>query len=93
MAPEGSTVKLTCSARGHPTPNIIWKRENGQNITLKSPSGAKSQGKYQHCLLNVFTLYTYATLRNLCLVPHIVRLKCNMLLVLTCSHWNVVDDI
>ncbi len=48
MAPEGSTVKLTCNARGHPTPSIIWKRENGQNITLKSPSGAKSQGKCQH---------------------------------------------
>lgn len=44
MAPEGSTVKLNCNARGHPAANITWKRENGQNITLKTPSGAKTQG-------------------------------------------------
>lgn len=27
MAPEGSTVKLQCKARGKPEPQIIWKRE------------------------------------------------------------------
>ncbi len=43
MAPEGSTVKLTCKARGHPTPSIKWRREDGQNITIKSP-GSKTQG-------------------------------------------------
>lgn len=24
MAPEGSTVKLQCNAKGHPEPAIIW---------------------------------------------------------------------
>ncbi|CAG7703127.1 unnamed protein product, partial [Allacma fusca] len=43
MAPEGSTVKLNCNAKGHPTPTIQWRRENNQNITLKSSSGAKVQ--------------------------------------------------
>jgi hypothetical protein len=45
MAPEGSTVKLTCNARGHPKPSIIWRRENEYNITLKASSGSKTQGK------------------------------------------------
>ncbi|ODM99312.1 Lachesin [Orchesella cincta] len=42
MAPEGSTVKLTCKARGHPTPSIKWRREDGHNITLKT-QGSKTQ--------------------------------------------------
>jgi len=45
MAPEGSTVKLTCNARGHPNPSIVWKRENGLNITLKSTIGGKTHGE------------------------------------------------
>ncbi|XP_035714927.1 lachesin-like isoform X2 [Folsomia candida] len=43
MAPEGSTVKLICNSRGHPQPTITFRREGGQNITLKSNSGSKSQ--------------------------------------------------
>lgn len=53
MAPEGSTVKLTCKARGHPTPSIKWKREDGQNITLKSP-GSKTQGIFRSIILHNF---------------------------------------
>lgn len=44
MAPEGSSVKLQCKARGHPEPAILWRREGGQNITLKPIGGSKTQG-------------------------------------------------
>ncbi|XP_063601699.1 lachesin-like [Penaeus indicus] len=33
---EGETVRLRCEARGYPPPEIRWKREDGQNIILKS---------------------------------------------------------
>lgn len=31
---EGANVSLTCRASGYPTPFIIWKREDGQMISL-----------------------------------------------------------
>lgn len=31
---EGSNVSLICSATGSPTPNITWRRENGERIML-----------------------------------------------------------
>lgn len=29
---EGSNVSLTCAARGHPEPHIVWRREDGGTI-------------------------------------------------------------
>lgn len=29
---EGSNVSLTCAARGHPQPHIVWRREDGAPI-------------------------------------------------------------
>ncbi len=29
---EGSNISLTCAARGHPQPNIVWRREDGAAI-------------------------------------------------------------
>ncbi|XP_037780328.1 LOW QUALITY PROTEIN: uncharacterized protein LOC119576760 [Penaeus monodon] len=31
---EGQDVNLTCRAKGHPTPNIVWRREDNQKIVL-----------------------------------------------------------
>ena len=31
---EGSNVTLECAARGSPTPRVLWKREDGQNINI-----------------------------------------------------------
>lgn len=33
---EGERVQLRCEARGYPPPEILWKREDGKNIILKS---------------------------------------------------------
>lgn len=30
---EGSNTSLTCTARGHPPPHILWRREDGSSIT------------------------------------------------------------
>lgn len=31
---EGSNVTLRCAAKGSPTPNITWRREDGETILL-----------------------------------------------------------
>nr|CAH7765248.1 unnamed protein product [Callosobruchus chinensis] len=45
MVPEGGTVRLTCRARGHPEPHVQWRREDGNDITIKEPTGQKVAGK------------------------------------------------
>ena len=41
VVPEGSKVSLHCEATGSPAPNITWRREDGQDITLSN--GQKGQ--------------------------------------------------
>lgn len=31
---EGLNASLTCKAKGNPEPKILWRRENGLNITI-----------------------------------------------------------
>ncbi|XP_043666437.1 limbic system-associated membrane protein-like isoform X1 [Vespula pensylvanica] len=39
---EGSNVTLRCAARGSPQPNITWKREDGELISLGDGQGVSS---------------------------------------------------
>lgn len=32
---ENQNINLTCRAEGFPTPKIIWRREDGQSITVE----------------------------------------------------------
>uniref|UniRef100_A0A182FIH1 Ig-like domain-containing protein n=1 Tax=Anopheles albimanus TaxID=7167 RepID=A0A182FIH1_ANOAL len=41
IVPEGSSVKLTCRAKGYPGPVVTWRREDGNEIALKDATGAK----------------------------------------------------
>ncbi|XP_023337364.1 protein amalgam [Eurytemora carolleeae] len=34
--PEGGTAKLTCIAEGFPRPEVVWRRGDGQMITVKT---------------------------------------------------------
>ncbi|XP_059487667.1 lachesin-like isoform X4 [Neocloeon triangulifer] len=43
MVPEGGTVKLTCRARGYPTPHVQWRREDNSEIVIREPSGVKTK--------------------------------------------------
>ncbi|KAI8121633.1 Lachesin [Lucilia cuprina] len=42
IVPEGSSVKLTCRARGYPEPIVTWRREDGNEIVLKDSVGTKT---------------------------------------------------
>lgn len=39
---EGRNVTLHCSARGNPQPRILWRRDDGTPIKLRSESGAET---------------------------------------------------
>ncbi|EDV92466.1 lachesin [Drosophila grimshawi] len=42
IVPEGSSVRLTCRARGYPEPIVTWRREDGSEIVLKDNAGTKT---------------------------------------------------
>ncbi|XP_039431683.1 lachesin [Culex pipiens pallens] len=41
IVPEGSSVKLTCRAKGYPEPVVTWRREDTTEIVLKDAAGTK----------------------------------------------------
>lgn len=50
MVSEGSSVRLRCQARGYPEPTVVWRREDGRNITLREPGQSKKEGQLHWCL-------------------------------------------
>ncbi|ALC48222.1 CG32791, partial [Drosophila busckii] len=42
IVPEGSSVRLTCRARGYPEPIVTWRREDGGEIVIKDNAGTKT---------------------------------------------------
>ncbi|XP_045478860.1 lachesin-like isoform X2 [Harmonia axyridis] len=40
---EGGMVRLTCKAKGHPIPDVQWRREDGKDIVLRTPTGTKTR--------------------------------------------------
>nr|XP_053639383.1 lachesin-like [Cherax quadricarinatus] len=38
---EGEDVTLICRARGHPTPHVVWRREDAQDIILDEGNSVK----------------------------------------------------
>ena len=50
---EGSNVTLRCAAKGSPTPNITWRREDGDTILL----GNGEDGKRRVIKNKTATLY------------------------------------
>ena len=53
VAREGSNVTLSCAATGSPTPNIIWRREDGQKILLEN----KERGKLIKILIKSISIH------------------------------------
>ena len=38
---EGDNLTLTCDARGHPKPHIVWRREDSEDIMVEGRKGWK----------------------------------------------------
>lgn len=43
---EGGNATLTCQASGHPTPRILWRREDGGNLIIRKNHDAV-KGNYE----------------------------------------------
>lgn len=52
MIPEGGAAKLLCKARGYPEPKILWKREDGGDIIVRTGNTIKTKSKtsFSKCL-------------------------------------------
>lgn len=101
LVPEGGNVKLTCRAKGHPTPHVQWRREDGMEIVIREPSGQKTKGKLSQIIEIYYTKHGkfYGILRFLSLTPlqHIVynpsgyccwqSTKLGLSAFLDCSKW------
>ncbi|XP_054279141.1 lachesin-like [Macrosteles quadrilineatus] len=48
MVPEGGSAKLVCKARGFPKPKVVWRREDGGDIIVRSPGKTKSTSAVEH---------------------------------------------
>ncbi|XP_075215405.1 lachesin-like [Lycorma delicatula] len=43
MVPEGGSAKLVCKARGYPKPKVVWRREDGGDIMVRSGGITKAK--------------------------------------------------
>lgn len=56
---EGLNTSLTCKAKGNPEPKIVWKRENGFNITVDKRKKGKSK------LISLYSIVKYLNLQSI----------------------------
>ena len=43
VAREGDNVTLACDARGHPRPQVVWRREDKEDILVNGRKGIINQ--------------------------------------------------
>lgn len=60
MIPEGGSAKLVCKARGYPEPKILWRREDGGDIIVRTGNTVKTKSKK-----NVSTMYLWTIIVNI----------------------------
>lgn len=59
MIPEGGSAKLVCKARGYPEPKILWKREDGGEIIVRTTNTIKTKSESNH--KHVYNSKTFLT--------------------------------
>lgn len=67
---EGLNTSLTCKAKGNPEPKILWRRENGLNITIDRRKKGKQVAItifYQTQNLHKLLVYYFDTISNIVL--------------------------
>lgn len=53
---ENQNINMTCRAEGFPNPKIIWRREDGQTITVERKRKGKSFVPF--CVINLIKMQT-----------------------------------
>nr|CAH7717532.1 unnamed protein product [Callosobruchus chinensis] len=46
MIKEGGNITLRCKATGVPEPTVTWRREDGNNIIMRSDGNREKQGEF-----------------------------------------------
>ena len=58
VAREGDNITLDCDARGHPSPQVVWRREDKEDILVNGRKGNSIKQMIKiHCL-NILTSYS-----------------------------------
>jgi len=47
---EGENATLVCHAAGHPSPRILWRREDGEGLTIRKSPKDVTKGKRLHLI-------------------------------------------
>ena len=51
VAREGDNITLDCDARGHPSPQVVWRREDKEDILVNGRKGNSIKQMIKiHCL-------------------------------------------
>jgi hypothetical protein len=67
MVPEGGSAKLVCKARGFPKPRVVWRREDGGEIILRTGPSMKTRGQYVSAQTVLQSVLKYECVYNLSL--------------------------
>ena len=59
VAREGDNITLDCDARGHPSPQVVWRREDKEDILVNGRKGDSIKQMIKiHCLEINLTSYS-----------------------------------
>jgi Immunoglobulin domain len=43
---EGTNVTLTCKAKGFPEPYVMWRREDGDEMSISGENGERAKARF-----------------------------------------------
>ena len=49
---ENRSAQLECKARGVPKPTVVWKREDGKEIVIRSQNNERNRSKTMNLITN-----------------------------------------
>ena len=76
VAREGDNITLDCDARGHPSPQVVWRREDKEDILVNGRKGNSIKQMIKiHCL---------EILSNIILTSYSLRLKIHFIYLSIC---------
>ena len=51
VAREGDNVTLACDAKGHPRPQVVWRREDKEDILVNGRKGSSREKSMESCVI------------------------------------------